>query len=127
MKRSDALFVALCVGAIAFAVAFVYPQLSGQAIAWYYPVERRWSYEARPSGLAIDVFGRLMQGLVAWSVAVIATLAITRRLRELSSRMAHLLAAWAIAMTLLVMLYFAYTLAVRVPTPLAIPAWYVPR
>ncbi|MGE0550244.1 MAG: hypothetical protein AB7O24_05880 [Kofleriaceae bacterium] len=127
MTRSNALFAAMCVGAIAFAVAFVYPQLSGQAIAWYYPVERRWAYEAQPTGLAMDFFGRLLQGLVAWSIAVVATMAITRRLRELSPRAAHLLAAWAIALTLLVMFYFAYTLAVRVPTPVAIPEWYVPR
>ena len=127
MSRSEALFAAMCIGAIAFAVAFVYPQLSGQEIAWYYPVERRWAYEAQPTGLAIDFFGRLIQGLVAWSVAVIATMAITRRLGALSSRTAHLLAAWAIALTVLVMFYFAYTLAVRVPQPIAIPDWYVPR
>jgi hypothetical protein len=128
VKRNEALYVATCLGTIAFAVAFVYPQLAEQAVAWYFPLERRWSFEARPQGLAIDFYGRLAQALVAWSVAVIVTLPIVRRIRRpLSERVAGLLAAWALTLTLLVILYFAWTLLFRVPTPSPIPDWYRPR
>jgi hypothetical protein len=128
VKRNEALYVAICLGTIAFAVAFVYPQLAEQAVAWYFPLERRWSYEVRPPGLAIDFYGRLAQAMVAWSVAVIVTLAITRRIkRSLSERAAGLLAAWALTLTLLVILYFAWTLLFRIPTPSPIPTWYRAR
>jgi hypothetical protein len=128
VRRQEALYVAMCLGTIAFAVTFVYPQFTEQAVAWYYPLERRWSFEARAQGLAIDFYGRLAQALVAWAIAVIATLAIARRVaRPLSDRIAGLLAAWAITFTLLVILYFAWTLVFRVPTPSPIPEWYRPR
>lgn len=128
MKRNEALYVAMCLGTIAFAIAFVFPQLTEQSVAWYFPLERRWSFEVRPQGLAIDFYGRLAQALVAWSVAVIVTVAIARRItRPLSERMAGLLAAWALTLTLLVILYFAWTLLFRIPTPSPIPDWYRAR
>lgn len=127
MRRQDALYVAACVGTIAFAIAFVYPQFTEQAITWYYPLERRWAYEARPTGLAIDFYGRLAQAAVVWAVAVMASLAITRRVKTLSDRALGLLAAWALTFTLLVVLYYVWTLYFRTPTPSPIPDWYRPR
>jgi hypothetical protein len=127
MRRQDGLLVAMCVGTIAFAIAFVYPQFTGQALVWYFPVERRWAYEAQPDGLAIDFYGRLAQAIVAWAVAVVVSMAVTRRVATLPPRIAALLTAWAIAITLFVMLYFAWTLAVRVPQPMPLPSWYEPR
>jgi hypothetical protein len=128
MKRQDALYVAMSVGMIAFAIGFVYPQLTEQAVAWYYPLERRWAYEVKPTGLAMDFFGRTAQALVAWAVVVAATLAIMPRIkRPLSPRVAGLLSAWAIVLTVLVILYFAWTLYFRHPTAAPIPDWYRPR
>jgi hypothetical protein len=127
MRRQDGLLVAMCIGMIAFAIAFVYPQFTGQALVWYFPVERRWAYEAQPDGLAIDFYGRLAQSFVAWAVAVVVSIAVTRRVATLPPRLAALLTAWAIAITLFVMLYFAWTLAVRVPQPMPLPSWYEPR
>lgn len=128
MKRQEALFVALCLGTVAFAIGFVYPQIAEQAVAQYYPLEHRWSFEARPQGLAMDFYGRLGQALAAWAVAVIASLAVVRRIkRPLSERTAGLLIAWALTFTVLVMMYFAWTLIFRHPTPAPIPDWYRPR
>jgi len=127
MKRQEALYVAMCCGTIAFVIGFVYPQLAEQAVVWYYPLERRWTFEARAPGLAIDFYGRLGQAMVAWAIGVIASLAIARRLKSLSEKMAGLLAAWALTLTLLVILYFAWTLVFRHPTPSPIPDWYRPR
>ena len=127
MKRQDALYVAMCVGTIAFAIAFVYPQLTEQAVAWYFPLEREWSYQTNPTTLAIDFYGRLAHALIAWAAAVIVSLLVTRRVRVLSERMAGLLIAWALTFTLLVILYYAWTLAFRTPVPSPIPDWYHPR
>jgi len=128
MKRQEALYVAMCIGMIAFAIGFVYPQLAEQAVAQYYPLEHRWTFEARPTGLAMDFYGRVAQAFVAWALVVGITLAITPRIkRDLSPRVAGLLAAWAITLTVLVILYFAWTLYFRHPTPAPIPDWYRPR
>ena len=127
MKRQEALYVAMCCGTIAFVIGFVYPQLAEQAVAWYYPLERRWAFEAKATGLAMDFYGRLGQAMVAWAIGVIASLAIARRMKSLSEKVAGLLAAWAITLTLLVILYFAWTLFFREPTPSPIPDWYRPR
>jgi len=127
VKRQEALYVAMCCGTIAFAIGFVYPQLAEQAVAWYYPVERRWTFEARAAGLAIDFYGRLGQAMVAGALGVIVSLAIARRMKSLSDKLAGLLAAWALTLTLLVILYFAWTLVFRHPTPLPVPDWYRPR
>lgn len=127
MKRQEALFVALCLGTVAFAIAFVYPQIAEQAVALYYPLEHRWSFEARPQGLAIDFYGRLGQAMAAWALAVIISLAIARRFKSLSERTAGLLIAWAITFTVLVIMYYAWTLYFRHPTPAPIPDWYRPR
>jgi hypothetical protein len=129
MRRQDALYAAACIGTIAFCVAFVLPQFTEHAVLWYYPLDRAWELTARPEGLAMDFYGRTLQGIVAWGIAVVASLAITRRVRteRLSQRMASLLAAWAIAFVVLVMIYYAWTLAFRLPSPSPIPDWYVPR
>ena len=127
MTRKDALYAAMCLGTIAFAIAFVYPQLAAQAIAWYHPIGGGWTFEARPAGLAIDFYGRLGQGVVAWAVAVLVALPLARRAKPLSDRAAGLLLAWALTLTLLVMLYYAWTLYFRVPVPEPLPEAYRPR
>ncbi len=128
MKRQEALFVALCLGTVAFAIAFVYPQIAEQAVAHYYPLERSWSFEARPRGLAMDFYGRLGQAVAAWALAVIVALPFVRRIKTpLSERTAGLLTAWALTITVLVIMYYAWTLYFRHPTPAPIPDWYRPR
>ncbi len=127
MTRGERLYVAMCAGTLAFAVAFVYPQLAEQAIAWYDPVAREWSYEVRPRGLAIDFYGRVGQACVAWAVITSLVLVVTRRVRAISDRLVGLLCAWALTLTLLVMLYYAWTLFWRVPVPEPLPDWYRPR
>jgi hypothetical protein len=129
VKRQDALYVAACIGTIAFCVAFVLPHFTSQAVLWYFPTEHHWELTRRPEGLAIDFYGRLLQGVVISSVTVALSLVVTRRLKtpQLSRKMASLLAAWAIAFVILVMMYYAWTLAFRVPNAAPIPDWYIPR
>ena len=128
MKRQEALFVALCLGTVAFAIGFVLPQITEHAVVQYFPLERRWSFEARPQGLAMDFYGRLGQAMVAWAIGVIVSLVVVRRIKTpLSERAAGLLTAWALTFTVLVIMYYAWTLFFRHPTPAPIPDWYRPR
>lgn len=127
MTRQEQLYVAACLGTIAFAVAFVFPHFAAHPIAWYFPLERRWSFEVRPNALAIDFYGRFAQAAVAWAATVVLSLAVTRRIKAISDRTIGLLCAWALALTLLVMLYYAWTLFWRIPTPEPVPDWYRPR
>lgn len=127
MPRADALFAAMCVGTIAFAAAFVVPLFAEQAVLWYYPLERQWTYETRPTGLAIDFYGRGVLAVMAWSVTVPITIVIARRFAALGTRFRGLLLAWTITAVVFVMFYFAWSLILRVPTPAPIPDWYTPR
>ena len=128
MKKQEALFLALSAGAIAFAFAFVAPMLAGEPIAWYLPLEHRWTFEEKPAGLAIDFYGRLLQALVAWAAIVLVTLPIAKRAKKpLSNRTAGLVTAWTITALLLVMLHYAWTLHFRRPIPEPLPAGYRAR
>ena len=133
MARTDVLFVAMCVGTIAFVVGLLLPYFTAQAVAWYYPVERRWAYEVKPHGLAMDFYGRVGLGLAAGSLAVIISTFVTRsafmtrRWQRLSDRMRGLWLAWTFTAVVFAMAYFAWTLAHHVPEAQPIPAWYTPR
>ncbi len=129
MKRQDALYTASCIGTIAFCIAFVAPQFTGQAILQYFPLERSWELTAKPEGLAMDFYGRLLQGIVVAAVAIVASLLITARVKteRLPQKLASLLVAWALAFVVLSMMFYVWTLAFRVPTAAPIPDWYIPR
>lgn len=129
MKRQDALYVAACIGTIAFCIAFALPHFTTQSVLWYFPTERAWELTARPQGIAIDLYGRLVQGSLACALAIALSLVIAARLKtaRISRKLASLLAAWAIAFVVLVMMYYAWTLAFRVPNAAPIPDWYIPR
>jgi hypothetical protein len=117
----------MCVGTIAFVVAFLLPFFMEQSIAWYYPEERRWAYEVRPTGLALDFYGRLVHGVIASSIAVIAAIAICKRVKALGERLRFVLPAWTITAVIFGIGYFAWTLTYRVPAPQPLPSWYQPR
>lgn len=129
MKRQDALYAAACIGTIAFCIAFVWSHFAGQTMLWYLPLEREWELTAKPPAMGIDFYGRFAQGVVVAAIAIVVTLAITSRTKteRLSQNVASLLAAWAIAFVVLTMMYYAWTLAFRVPTAAPIPDWYIPR
>ncbi len=127
MKKQESLFVALSMGTIAFAFAFIVPMLAGEPVVWYYPLEHRWTLEVKPSGLALDFYGRMLQAMVAWAVVVLITLPIAKRVKTISLRTAGLVTAWTLTAVLLVMLHYAWTLHFRRPIPEPVPSWYQPR
>lgn len=126
MRKAEALFIATGAATIAFAVAFVYPMLASQPVPWYYPLERRWAFETKPSGLAMDFYGRALLATIAWCVVFMATLPIARRVGG-GSRIIGLTAAWSVSMVVVAMMYYAWMLYFRVPEAAAIPSWYQPR
>jgi hypothetical protein len=127
VKKQDALFVAMCAGAIAFAFAFVAPQLAGAPVPWYYPLEHRWAFEVQPEGLALDFYGRVLVGFVAWAIVVLISLPLAKRAKVISTRTVGLITAWTLTAVLLVMLHYAWTLHFRRPMPEPLPTWHVPR
>ena len=128
MKRQDAIYVAVCLGTIAFCIGFLLPYFVAQRVAWYLPLARDWDFTIKPKVLGMDFYGRFAQGMIAWAVTMIASLQITRRVKsDLSPRIAALLVAWALGLVVLCMMYFVWTLAFRIPAPSPIPDWYIPR
>lgn len=115
--KPAAWFVALAAAAIAFAIAFGYPAIASEPVAWYYPTEHAWAFEVRASGIAMDFYGRLAQALVAWVVVFAGTALVVRR-RAIGTRAIALSAAWTITAVIFVMLFFLWTLHYRVPVPL---------
>lgn len=126
MRKPDALFMAMAAATTAFAIAFVYPMLGSQPVPWYYPLERRWAFQIKPSGLAMDFYGRVLVATITWSVVFMVTLPIVRRVGS-GTRIIGLTAAWTVTIVVLVMLYFAWMLYFRVPEPATVPSWYQPR
>lgn len=127
MRRSEALFVAMCIGTIAFVITFLLPFFSSQRVAWYYPLQHRWAYEVKPHGLAMDFYGRLMFALGVGSVAVTLSIVVARRFQDLGEGLRRLLILWTTTVVLFAAAYFAWTLGHRHPTPEPVPSWYSPR
>lgn len=129
--RGRVVYLALCVATIGFALGFVYPAITPQAVLWYYPLERRWAYEVEPTGLAMDFYGRLLLALATGAVSFAAGFALVHRWRR-AAILAHpavvgLVTAWALTAVLFAMLNFGWTLYFRTPIPAPLPDWYVPR
>ncbi len=124
--QRGAIYLALCMATIAFALAFTYPMYVPTRVLWYLPLERAWVLEVKPRALGADFYGRVLLALAAWGVAFAASWAIVRR-RAPSARTLGLFTAWAITATLLAMLHYAWILYFREPVPELLPTWYQPR
>ncbi|MFT3695837.1 MAG: hypothetical protein QM831_22060 [Kofleriaceae bacterium] len=127
MERKNVLYVALCFSTIAFAIAFVYPAVTTQRVLWYHPLSGDWSFEIKPSDLAMDFYGRTFQAVIAALVVGALANFVAKRFKSLSSNFAGVLVAWAIAMTMLAMAEYAWTMYFRVPKPATLPADYQAR
>jgi hypothetical protein len=127
MRKQDTLFVALAAGTIAFVVGLAYPAFAPASVAYYYPLDHRWAFEPKPHGIAIDFYGRLLQATIAWAVVVSVTLLIVRRVRVIGQRALFWLGASALTATMIVIVFYNWTLPDRVLVPLAPPSWYQPR
>lgn len=127
MRKADAIFLGLCAATIAFGLVFSLAMILGWEVAWYYPTERRWAYEAKPTGLAMDFYGRCIVATVAALAAYAVTYLVGRRLPPSGARLAGLFTAWAVTAVLFGIVFYGYTLYFRDPIPAPLPDWYTPR
>jgi hypothetical protein len=98
MSAKHAVYLAACVAIIAFAIALELPVPT----LWYRPVEREWLFAARPSGIAIDFFGRCLVATASSIAATATTYAIARRLCRRDPRPVTTTAIGALAIATMV-------------------------
>lgn len=109
----------------AFGLAYLIGTLRRSPIPFYYPLERRWDFGSRPTGFAMEWFGRTAAGLffaavafaIAWALAVRSPLA-----RLLARPTAVVAVARAVGLIMLVdFAYFGWVLMHQTPRPLPLP------
>lgn len=126
-RRRQALFVALCAGAVGFCLAFVAPSFYPLRVLWYYPLEHRFAFEVTAGGLAMDWYGRLLAATLVGGVVYGLAALLARRRKAIAPGTLVLWTAWLATAALLAMALFTYQLVRRHPRPLPLPAWYEPR
>jgi len=122
----QALQVALCAAAVAFALIFALPAFKPLPVFWYYPLQHRWAFELKPTALAMDWYGRTALASATALVAFALTALVGRRWTP-SARALGLWAAWVATACAIAMSLYVFQLAQRVPTPAPLPSWYQPR
>ncbi|HVO31080.1 MAG TPA: hypothetical protein VMV18_10100 [bacterium] len=113
-----ALYVGACAGLIAFSAALLASASSLPfAIPWYLPLARAWQIATHPpgTGIAMDYYGRVGVALAVGAIAsVIASLA--SRGRKLPPTLLRAAGVWAVGITVLGMLWYAWAFSHRVVT-----------
>ncbi len=127
MDRKPTLYVGLCAAIMGASLGFMFPAISPLRVFWYYPLLHRWVFELRPTGLAMDWYGRSLFTFYAGAVAFAVTYLVARPFKAISQRALLLCTAWAVTATLLAMGVYTFQLIVREPTPEPLPSWYVPK
>jgi hypothetical protein len=114
-----------------FGLAFLAPSLRPMPLFWYKPLARTWTFELRPSGFAMEWFGRTALAIGVGALVGLAAWALSRRgalARWLAQPGIVLAIARAGALVLLVdFLYFGWVMTHQTAAPLPLPAWYCPR
>ncbi len=128
--KAARVFAMLLVARAVYGAVYLAATAGRWPLFWYYPLERRWAFEATPKGFAMGWFGTTALALVAAAVsAFLVWLASARgRFSKAIARPEVILAiARAGAMILLVdFVYFGWTLTHQTPRPLPIPAELAP-
>ena len=128
MSTKHAVHLAVCVGIIAFAVAFALPAFVDMPMLWYRPVDRVWSFDHADGAIAMDFFGRCLFAMTATGIVSAATYALARRTRRAASPWTvAVLAVWAVSISLIALTFCAWRFTHRtLPVP-PTPSWYQPR
>ncbi len=109
----------------AFGAAFLLVGLVQVSLLWYHPLAHRWTFEARPSGLAMDFYGRLLYASIASGIAF----AMGRWLGDrtgaaLSRRQASFALVAGLAVMVLAIFVIVSQVSSRLPQPLPFPPSY---
>lgn len=127
MKRSESVYFAWCAAIVVASLVYVAPAFTSIPLVWYYPVAHTWALESRPSGFALDWYGRTLWAVLAGVMAFGLGRAISARLATPSMRAYRIWAAWVGMTSLLAIAVYAYQLANRHPAPEPLPAGYQAR
>ncbi|MEP7121232.1 MAG: hypothetical protein ABJE95_09995 [Byssovorax sp.] len=124
--KAARVFAALLVARGVYGVVYLAATAGRWPLFWYYPIERRWAFEATPQGLAMGWFGTTALGIVvaAAAAALVWLASANGRVFKAIARPRTVLAlARAGAMILLVdFVYFGWTLTHQTPSPIPIPS-----
>ncbi|MBK7865394.1 MAG: hypothetical protein IPJ65_43715 [Archangiaceae bacterium] len=124
LRLSAAWALAVAGYALAFLVSSVVPT----PLVWYFPLERRFSFEVRPSALAMDFYGRVLLSVLSGAVVfALARLALRRTGPEASRQWVRRALAWSAALLVFSAGLYAFVLWHRAVTPAPLPEGYVPR
>ena len=127
MDHKAGRYFGLCASMVAVSLAFTAPAFFPMRVLWYYPLQRRWAIQIKPSAIAMDFYGRTLMACVVGGIAFVVAYAIGSRLKAVRPRAFVLWASWVATAVLLAMAVYTYQLAFRVPVPEPLPSWYTPQ
>ena len=125
--RQSALERAVCVGVIVFCLSFALGLLYPLPTLLYYPLEHRWSLEARPEALSMSWYGRTLFSSVLSVLSGAIMLPILRRRPAASEDAHHGWTAVLLASVLVAVLVTVLTNISLDPVPEPLPPGYVPK
>lgn len=97
-------------------------------LPWYYPTERRFSFESHPTGVAADFYGRVLLCLIVGALCFgIARLVLGRFDEARLARALRTTTVWCATLLVFTAALYVYLLAFRIPFPAPLPPGYVPR
>ena len=124
--KAARIFTMLLVARAVYGIVYLAATAGRWPLFWYYPLERRWAFEATPTGFAMGWFGTTALAIVAAALAAAIVWLVSARDRfaRMIARPEIVIAiARAGAMILLVdFVYFGWTLTHQTPNPLPAPA-----
>lgn len=124
--KAARIFTMLLVARAAYGIVYLAATAGRWPLFWYYPLERRWAFEATPTGFAMGWFGTtaLATLAAALAAAIVWLVSMQGPFARAIARPEFVIAlARAGAMILLVdFVYFGWTLTHQTPTPLPAPA-----
>ncbi len=115
-----------CAAILGFAGAFFLLQLLPMPLFWYHPLDRAFRLETRPTGLAMDFYGRSLWSAIAGVLGYLLGASLAPRLTFTRHRV-WLWLAYGLGMTALALCLIGYQIWPRPPAPITLPSWYVPR
>ena len=117
-RNAHALYAAACAGLLAFSGTFVGTATADDiSLPWYEPLQHRWEFAiAKPTDVSMDWYARVGLSLaVALGVALVVFFVARRR--TIPATVLRAASIWSLAMTVLGLFLYAWTLGNRVILP----------
>ena len=117
-RSAHALYAAACAGLLTFSAAFVgMATAEGLSLPWYEPLQRRWQMAiSNPTPVSMDWYSRVGLSLLFAALAAVVVFFVGRR-RTIPATALRAASIWALAMTVIGLFLYAWTLANRVVLP----------